>query len=148
MGVKFGPLSVVIWSSYKPIRECVVLVCDSSLLLTQSRLYDKRGNIYSSRPSGSSTQIISWACNIPSQPYSRFDQKSTEKSSPTIVENLSSSCAGMRTELSVTSYHRFSLSRYEWHTQEETNFPPQALYVFIFIFRLLSSPKVALDANS
>ncbi|KIW66672.1 hypothetical protein PV04_05981 [Phialophora macrospora] len=34
MGLKFGPLNVVILSSYKPVRE----------------LYDKRGIIYSSRP--------------------------------------------------------------------------------------------------
>ncbi|OAP60131.1 hypothetical protein AYL99_05133 [Fonsecaea erecta] len=34
VGLKFGPLNVVVLSNYKPVRE----------------LYDKRGNIYSSRP--------------------------------------------------------------------------------------------------
>ncbi|KIY00756.1 uncharacterized protein Z520_03421 [Fonsecaea multimorphosa CBS 102226] len=34
VGLKFGPLNVVVLSNYKPVRE----------------LYDKRGNVYSSRP--------------------------------------------------------------------------------------------------
>jgi cytochrome P450 len=52
MGLKLGPLNLVVLSSYEPVKEWR-LSCsheETTSRLTCARLLDKRGNIYSSRP--------------------------------------------------------------------------------------------------